>query len=97
MIGAIKPSPRGEQDYRKLLFMPSSRAKPPNGRRSRGPPHVAEATEQVPPLRLAEPAPSEVEGLGSGLDDGVLATCVIPARWSGRTRQPVAHDPIALV
>jgi len=26
--------------------------------------------EQVPPLRLAEPVPSEVEGLGFGRDDG---------------------------
>jgi hypothetical protein len=38
-----------------------------------GPPLVAVTTEQVPPLRLVEPAPSEVEGLCSGRDDAIFS------------------------
>src|SRR5260370_35473754 len=53
------------------LFRHPERSRPAGGV-VEGPPLVAEATEQVPRLRLAEPAPSEVEGLGSGREDGVF-------------------------
>src|ERR1700737_1857781 len=48
--------------------IPSSRAKPPKGRRSRGTSSCGSAFKKVPPLRLAS--------LGFGRDDGLSKTHV---------------------
>src|ERR1700704_2814394 len=61
------------------LFRHPERSRPTGGV-AEGPLHVAKATEQVPRLRLAEPVPSEVEGLGSGRDDGSFWSYAIAPR-----------------
>ena len=65
------------------LFRHPERSRPTGGV-AEGPLHVAKATEQVPRLRLAEPVPSEVEGLGSGRDDGSFwSYAIAPAKGRG--------------
>jgi hypothetical protein len=65
MAKLLLASPVIGQGIRIWPFCPSSRAKPPGGRRSRGTFLADLATRKVPPLRLA--------ALGSGRDDGLLS------------------------
>src|SRR5262245_56490598 len=82
-------SPPPGQGYRIWPIFPSSRAEPPEGRRSRGTFFCDASTKQVPPLRLAT--------RGSGRDDGSLRAYAIALPLGGEVgrggelRKPGGH------